>query len=275
MMNTLAQLFIKRDLVQNYPQWTSFFILIFSSFVSLAASPLFELWGMEHHGLYFAITIGILAGLMSYFLALPVWWQRINSGFALLVFIFYSWQLPTWIYLTVFTILLAIYWNTLMTRVPYYPSNLMVWEAVEKLLPTRTDIKVLEIGSGMGGFSRYLSKRNSNTLVTGLETAPLPWLISYILAKLERAPCHLKRKNYIHEDFSQYDLIYAFLSPAAMAQLHVQAQKELHHEACIVSYMFAWPITAQSSCHTVPLNSGETLYIYCKKTHHENSTGTA
>jgi len=275
MMNTLAQLFIKRDLVQNYPQWTSFFILIFSSFVSLAASPLFELWGMEHHDLYFAITIGILAGLMSYFLALPVWWQRINSGFALLVFIFYSWQLPTWIYLTVFTILLAIYWNTLMTRVPYYPSNLMVWEAVEKLLPTRTDIKVLEIGSGMGGFSRYLSKRNSNTLVTGLETAPLPWLISYVLAKLERAPCHLKRKNYILEDFSQYDLIYAFLSPAAMAQLHVQAQKELHHEACIVSYMFAWPITAQSSCHTVPLNSGENLYIYCKKTHHENSIGIA
>ena len=229
---------------------------------------------MQNHDLYFAITIGVLAGFISYFLALPVWWQRINSSFALLVFIFYSWQLPTWIYLTVFTILLAIYWNTLMTRVPYYPSNLMVWEAVEKLLPTRTDIKVLEIGSGMGGFSRYLSKRDSNIAVTGLETAPLPWLISYILAKLERAPCHLKRKNYMQEDFSQYDLIYAFLSPAAMAQLYVQAQKELHHEACIVSYMFAWPIAAKTSCRTVPLHSGETLYIFSKKTNHENSTGT-
>ena len=275
MMNTLAQMFIKRDFVQNYPQWASFFTLIFSCFASLVASPLFDFFGAQHHDLYLAITIGVLAGLISYFLALPIWWQRINCGFALLVFIFYSLQLPTWIYLTVFTILLAIYWNTLMTRVPYYPSNLMVWEAVEKLLPTRNGIKVLEIGSGMGGFSRYLSKRNSNITVIGLETAPLPWLISYILAKLERAPCHFKRKNYIQEDFSPYDLIYAFLSPAAMSQLHVQAQKELHHEACIVSYMFAWPEAAQSSCHTVPLHSGETLYIYSKKTSHENLTGTA
>lgn len=274
MMNTLAQLFIKRDFVQNYPQWTSFLILIFSCFASLAASPLLEFSGIKHHGFYFVVTIGVLAGFISYFLALPVWWQRINSGFALLVFIFYSWQLPTWIYLAVFTVLLAMYWNTLMTRVPYYPSNLLVWEAVEKLLPTRSSIKVLEIGSGMGGFSRYLSKRNPTIAVTGLETAPLPWLISYVLAKLERAPCHLKRKNYTQEDFSQYDLIYAFLSPAAMPQLHVQARQELHQEACIVSYMFDWPAAAQSFCKTVQLNSGETLYIYSKKTNHENLPGT-
>jgi hypothetical protein len=60
-----------------------------------------------------------------------------------------------------------------------------------------------------------------------------------------------------------------------MSQLHVQAQKELHQEACIVSYMFSWPAAAQSSCQTVPLNSGETLYIYSKKTSHENLPGTA
>jgi hypothetical protein len=264
LMNTFSHFLPKREFVHTYPQYISFGILILASVISLLLSPLFESFAHEQQFLLLAISIGIIAGLMSYLCHLPTWWQRINSLFAVTIFLFYRLELPPWSYLLAFVILLAIYWNTLMTRVPYYPSNLEVWQVVEKWIPQTQSPRILEIGSGLGGFSRYISKRYPQAYCVGLETAPLPWLLSYLFSKIERAPCIFKRKNYIQEDFSQYDLIYAFLSPAAMQELYEKAKVELNDHAKIMSYMFSWP-AQELSIQKVDLLQGEQLFIYSKQ----------
>jgi hypothetical protein len=263
LMKTFSQFLPKREFVDTYPQYISFGILILASVISLLISPLFESFAHEQQFLLLAISIGIIAGLMSYLCHLPTWWQRINALFALTIVLFYRLELPPWSYLLAFVILLAIYWNTLMTRVPYYPSNQEVWQVVEKWMPQTQTPRVLEIGSGLGGFSRYISKLYPNAHCVGLETAPLPWLLSYLFSKIERAPCIFKRKNYTQEDFSQYDLIYAFLSPAAMPELYEKAKVELNDQAKIMSYMFSWP-GQEASIQTIDVSEGEQLFIYSK-----------
>ena len=98
----------------------------------------------------------------------------------------------------------------------------------------------------------------------GLETAPVPWFISKILAFIESAPCSLQRKNYMSVNFAEYDFIYAFLSPAAMQILYDKSKNELGSSSKIVSYMFTWPSVATDHVNAVQLSSGNYLYVYSK-----------
>jgi|GEM_PF-2060526 len=272
-MNITSALFIKKDVVQQYPQWVSLGVLVIVTLFSLMISPFWESSNQDKYFIYMALSIGLMAGVMSYMIHLPVWWQRINSCFAFMILIFYSLHLPGWMYLLAFIAMMGLYWNTLITRVPYYPSNQLVWEAVAKLLPNQQPCRVLEIGSGLGGFSRYISKYHAQVQCLGLETAPIPWLASMVLSKLEGANCSFQRKNYENEDFSKYDVIFAFLSPAAMPSLYAKAEQELHPQAQIVSYMFAWPEEALPNVQTIQLANGESLYVYSTSHINKNITG--
>jgi len=94
-----------------------------------------------------------------------------------------------------------------------------------------------------------------------------------VLSKLERANCSFQRRNYENEDFSKYDLIFAFLSPAAMPSLYAKAAQELHPQAQIISYMFAWPQEALTNLQTIQLTNGESLYVYSTSRTNKHITG--
>ena len=255
-----------KEFLLTHPQFFSLLIIVFSSVASLMISPVFDPLGAKIQSISLVIVIGLLAGGMSIYFELPSWWVRINSFFALIVFFFLSLDIPSWAYLVALLGLAGIYWSTIVTRVPYYPSNQMVWEEIEKLLPTQSNFKVLEIGSGLGGFTRSLSKRHPHGTFIGLETAPVPWFLSKIKGLYESAPGTFIRKDYTQEDFSQYDLIFAFLSPAAMPNLYEKALKELSPNAKIVSYMFTWPNKAEPYTQKILLNNDECLYVYKNQT---------
>ena len=264
MMNTHTNMFINRQFITRFPQWTSFCILLISGILSLILLPVIELTGTSFKYLYQFLLMGLIAGSLSYLIDLPIWWQRINTFFGLLLFIFYSIELPSWVYLIGLVFLISFYWNTIVTRVPYYPSNIEVWQSLEQLIPQNTPIKILEIGSGFGGFTRHISKRMYQAECVGLETAPVPWFISKFLAFIESAPCSLQRKNYMSVNFAEYDFIYAFLSPAAMQILYDKSKNELRSSSKIVSYMFTWPSDATDHVNAVQLSSGNYLYVYSK-----------
>lgn len=267
-MKILSLLSNIKNLSQQYPQWISFALLMSAYSVSfMSITPHLGQFSESAAQLLIAMMTCMIAGMASYWMELPSWWRWINAGFALAIWFFNSLSLPTWIYLSMFVIFIGFYWDTIRTRVPYYPSHADVWEAVAHEIPADKNCHVLEIGSGFGGFSRELSKRYPHAQFTGLETAPIPWLVSYLRAKFEAAPCTLRRKNYLEEDFGRYDLIFAFLSPAAMLQLQLKATKELIAPAKIVSYMFSWPMTSPLTVSTIALNNDEYLYIFSNTLH--------
>lgn len=248
--------------MQMRPQFASFAILLVGVTISYALRPLFIQENIQIQYLIMSIVVGGMACFFSTIFHLPIWWIRMNTCFPFLVFIFYSLHIPSWIYGVFFLILLSVYWTTFVTRVPYYPSTMYVWEKVETLLPQEGNFKVLEIGSGLGGFCRVLSKRYPNATFIGLENAPIPWCISWVMGKIQHAPCILMRKNYQQVDFSEFDVIYAFLSPAVMDSLCQQAKKQLKPGAIIVSYMFEWPKKERRNVRRLTLNNEEFLHIY-------------
>lgn len=216
--------------------------------------------GAETTILTAALIQGLLAMLITWKLGLARWWRPIQLLFPLAVLAASALRLPPVLYLVVFLGLLAVYWSTFRTQVPYYPSNEAVWRAVEELLPRERELKVIDIGSGLGGMAMHLAAARPRADVTGIELAPLPWLVSRLRAAMAGNRARFVRGDYERLDFGAYDLVFAYLSPAAMPGLWDKARREMRAGSLLVSYEFEIP--AGQSVKTILTTEGGPLLYY-------------
>lgn len=185
-----------------------------------------------------ALVQGLLAAALTWKLALAAWWRAIQLLFPLAVLVALALNLPSWLFGAVFLLLLGWYWSTFRTQVPYYPSGPAVWDAVRQLLPTDKAPRVIDIGSGLGGLALYLARVRPDAEAIGIELAPLPWLVSWLRARLAGSRARFLRDDYESLDFSQFDMVFAYLSPAAMSGLWRKAAAEMCPGSMLVSYEF-------------------------------------
>jgi len=194
-----------------------------------------------------AVVHGLVAAALTWVAGLAVWWRAIEFFFPLAVLAAWSLQLPSWLFLAVFLVLLGLYWSTFRTQVPYYPSNPAVWDAVRQQLPpprmpeqgNGRPLRVIDIGSGLGGFVMYLARVRPDIECVGIELAPLPWLYSRVRAAITGSRARFVLGDYERLDFAQFDLVFAYLSPAAMGGLWRKAEAEMCPDAILISYEFA------------------------------------
>jgi predicted O-methyltransferase YrrM len=169
-------------------------------------------------------------------------------------------QIPMGYFLLGFILTGAIFWSVFLTQVPFYPSKPEVWTAVSKLLPGKK-LRILEIGSGLGNFAIRMAQLRPESLVDGIEIAPLPWLISVIQAKFFASRVCFRLANYEKVDFANYDLIFAYLSPAAMPELWKKALQEMDSESLLISHEF--PIPGITESHKFGFSSDQRYcYVY-------------
>ncbi|HEU4851595.1 MAG TPA: class I SAM-dependent methyltransferase [Telluria sp.] len=206
-----------------------------------------------------ALVQGALAAAVSWRLRLPSWWLPIQFIFPVLLLSGQSLDVPAWAWLTVFLILLVLFWSTFRTRVPYYPSGERVWAAFAGALPAGRSLRIIDIGSGFGGFSLKLASQHPDWQVNGIELAPLPWLVSRLRALGSRA--RFLRGDYASLDFSSYDAVFAYLSPAAMPALWEKASREMRPGSLLASYEFVIPGHAPSRSLLVK-GGGPPLHIW-------------
>ncbi|MGZ3159106.1 MAG: class I SAM-dependent methyltransferase [Burkholderiaceae bacterium] len=181
---------------------------------------------------------GVLAMSIARWRGMPSWWLIIQFFFPVAIVATLSLHLPPVVFLGAFVFLLALYWTTFQTQVPFYPSGPETWGAVANLLPQNQAIKFIDIGSGLGGLILNLDKRRSDCDFTGIELAPLPWLISWLRAFFGRRHCHFLRGDYNQLNFSHYDVVFAYLSPAVMTAVWEKAQAEMRPGTLLISYEF-------------------------------------
>jgi len=206
-----------------------------------------------------ALIQGALAAAVSWRLRLPAWWLPIQFLFPVLLLSAQSLAIPAWVYLAGFLLLLASYWSTFRTRVPYYPSGPEAWAAFEAALPTGRPLRVIDIGSGLGGLTLDLARRHPDWAVTGIELAPLPWLVSRLRAIGTRA--RFMRGDYAALKFSDFDAVFAYLSPAAMPALWDKASREMRPGSMLASYEFTVP--GHPPSRTLVVNTGRpSVYIW-------------
>jgi hypothetical protein len=191
----------------------------------------------------------IAQGIIAYFLSITFrmahWWRYIHLLFPLAIWVALALDIPTGYFLIGFLFTAALFWSVFITQVPFYPSKPEVWNAVSELLPGKK-LRILEIGSGLGNFAIRMAQLRPESCVEGIEIAPLPWLISVIQSKFFASRVRFRLGNYEKVDFANYDLIFAYLSPAAMPELWEKALIEMDGESLLISHEFPVPGIAES-----------------------------
>lgn len=189
----------------------------------------------------FALMQGAIAAALCWWRGLDSWWLLISFVFAPALYLCQAIELPPPVFLAAFVLFLLLYWSTFRTRVPYYPSGQQIWRAVDDLLPKDKPLRIIDIGSGLGGFVLDLARRRPQAQVQGIELAPLPWMVSALRAKLAGSRGHFMRGDYDRLNFADYDVVFAYLSPAAMEGLWTKASKEMGKGSILLSLEFTIP----------------------------------
>ncbi|WP_028104152.1 class I SAM-dependent methyltransferase [Pseudoduganella violaceinigra] len=189
-----------------------------------------------------ALLQGALAASIGWKVGLARWWLPILLLFPLALLAGLALHLPPWLAAAAFLVLLGWYWSTYRTQVPYYPSNPAVWRAVLAELPQGRALRLIDIGSGLGGFTLHMAMARPESAVEGIELAPVPWLVSRLRAALSGSRARFLRGDYERLNFAEYDLVFAYLSPAAMPALWHKAQREMRRGSLLVSYEFEIPV---------------------------------
>ncbi|MCA1325945.1 class I SAM-dependent methyltransferase [Herbaspirillum sp. alder98] len=190
-----------------------------------------------------ALLHGVLAALLARLRRMAVWWWFILLVFPVAALGVARLHLPSWLFLAVFLFMLVLFWSTFRSQVPFYPSGLPAWNAVAQCLPADRPIRFMDIGSGLGGAVLELSRRRPDSDFTGIEIAPLPWAVSRVRAAWAANRCRFVRGDYLRLDFADYDVIFAYLSPAAMLALWQKASAEMRPGSLLLSYEFHIPGT--------------------------------
>jgi hypothetical protein len=209
-----------------------------------------------------ALIQGLFAAIISRWYGLALWWLPIQLLFApaLVAMLWLEW--PSWIFLLVFLLMQSVFWSTYRTQVPLYLSGPLVWHAVMQNLPARS-LNMIDVGSGVGGLVLDLAKRRPDSMFSGIEMAPLPWLVSVLRGRSTGSRAHFLRGDYHVLDFAAYDVVFAYLSPAAMPSLWNKAMAEMQAGSFLISYEF--PIPGQPADAVVqPIHDGPNLYIWRK-----------
>jgi len=181
---------------------------------------------------------GILAALLSRWLGLPGWWQLINLLFCPLAWLAADSGIDRRWFLAGFALLAITSLGSLKTRVPLYLSSRRAVEEIAKRLPERPDVRVVDLGCGLGGLLMGLAATRADCRLSGVEMAPLNWLVSSL--RLGRK-ANIRLGSLWREDLAGYDVVYAYLSPAPMARLWDKVRREMRPGSLFISNSFAVP----------------------------------
>lgn len=188
------------------------------------------------------------AVLLSHVFSMAPWWHCIHGIFPLAVWAMLQCKLPGNFYLGGLVLSVALFWTTFRSQVPFYPSDRAARELVQALLPAGKAVHVIDIGSGLGGVAMHLAAARPDSCITGIEIAPLPWLISRWRAWFRRSAARFRYGDYNKLDFAAYDVVFAYLSPAAMTALWQKASAEMRPGSLLISYEFPIENIPPSEC---------------------------
>ena len=212
---------------------------LLSIFLQLVAwVPALPFLGYAESVSYAIVAQGCSAFVLSWWMGLPIWWRIIN-----LVFLPLAWLLshadlePTW-FLAGFLILAATSLGSIRHRVPLYLSSPQAVEGILGALPPRPELRIIDLGCGLGGMLAGLAERRDDLRLFGVEMAPLNWLVSRLRL---HGTAKVKLGSLWKENLADFDVIYAYLSPVPMRRLWDKVCREARPGAIFISNTFAVP----------------------------------
>jgi hypothetical protein len=241
----------------------SILALLLQSAAFVLAALTLRLFGLHLAPFVFALLCGTLAATFSRLAGLARWWLLIQFAFAPALVLMLALDIPPGFFLAAFLVMLVVYWSTFRTQVPLYLSSNQVWQALASRLPSEQPFTLVDLGSGIGGVLTYLARIRPQGRYHGIESAPLPFLWSWLRIKFGGFnDCTVQWGSFWDNDLGQYDVVFAYLSPVPMEALWQKAKKEMRPGCLFISNTFAVPDQPPQETFTVDDLHHSTLYIW-------------
>lgn len=184
---------------------------------------------------------GVLAAAIGWRLGLSRWWLWINLAFLPALLLVQRADLPAWLFLLGFVLLLLINWNSLRERVPLYLSGHKAQQRLQQCLSElEPPLRFVDLGCGTAGTLLQLARQFPRGRFVGVETAPLLFVVAWLRC-LFQENCSIRYRSLWRVDLSQFDVVYCFLSPVPMPRLWAKAQAEMRAGSRLVSNTFEIP----------------------------------
>lgn len=184
---------------------------------------------------------GGLAALLGRAMGMDIWWLPMHALFVPGLVCLLGLELSPLYALGAFFVLVSVYWGGAGNRVPLYLSGQAAARALADLLPPRGSFSFVDLGCGLGGVLGHLAKARPAGRFSGVESAPLPFLLSLLRTMLIRKACQVRWGDLRAVDLGTFDFVYVYLSPAVMAGLWEKATREMRPGSVLISNSFSVP----------------------------------
>jgi hypothetical protein len=180
------------------------------------------------------------AAVLCAIAGLPWWWLPINLTFLPAIEATLALQLPAAVYCAAFCVLFLINVAAWRHRVPLFLSSVEAARVVSTLLPAGKAFRLLDLGCAAGALLAHLARARPDGRFDGIELAPLSFALARWRAR-RHPPINVNWGDFWHADLARYDVVYAYLSPAAMPRLWEKARREMRPGSLLVSNGFEVP----------------------------------
>lgn len=204
---------------------------------------------------------GALAAGIGALLRAERWWLAIHLGFSPALVAALRLDLPPALPLAVLAGLTFVFWTTFRGEVPLFLSSRGAADALLGLLPPGAGLRVIDLGAGAGGLLRRLAQARPDAHFTGIEHAPLPYLVARLNAR-GLANLAIRRGDLWRTPLEREDVVYVFLSPRVMPRLWQKARAEMRPGSLLVSSSFPAPHVAPERVVEAADPRGTRLYCY-------------
>lgn len=202
----------------------------------------------------------VLAAGLSWRMGLPIWWHGINAAAPVLaVFALRSQAMP-WLWLALGLGLLLLFGASFQSRVPLWLSGTRARQALLAQLPERQKARFLDLGAGLGGPAMAVQRARPTWQVDACEWAPLPYLLGWLRLRASGLSVRWWRRDLWQIGLADYDVVYAYLSPAPMSKLWDKCRREMRPGSLLISYRFA--IDGVPPARRVELGGNDLMWIY-------------
>ncbi|QFT20562.1 hypothetical protein FIV02_03105 [Pseudomonas sp. THAF187a] len=212
-----------------------------------------------------ALLQGMLAALIGWRLGLSRWWWWINLAFLPALLLAQRAELPAWLFLLGFVVLLLVNWNSLRERVPLYLSGRRAQQQLQRCLSEREPpLRFVDLGCGTAGTLLQLARHCPRGQFVGVETAPLLFVFAWLRCLLQEN-CSIRYQSLWRVDLADFDIAYCFLSPVPMPRLWRKAEGEMRPGSWLISNTFEIPGVPADRTLAVDEGRQTSLYLWQMK----------
>lgn len=245
------------------PSLVALFSQVVATLITLAlVAPVLASFGVQIPLIADALIQGGIAAFLGSRLGLASWWRPINLLFSPALVATLSFGVaPSW-FLAAFVLLFLVYWSVFRSQVPLYLSSRKAWAAVAGLLPDKEGIRFLDVGAGLGGMLGYLDARHPGGNFSGMEIAPLPFVLGWVRKITTGGHYSLRWGDFWPHSLADQDVVYAYLSPVPMARLWRKVCGEMRSGSLFISNTFPVPGVEPESVVELDDFHHSSLYVY-------------